>query len=164
MDIVNVNATELMSNYNVQNQGKVNSDKGRVATEQSTDKSSRNQNENTLDKQNSDVGVQSLSSLANNRAQVSVKNADNEDNVVVERETLQAAADQIQTFMQSQSRNLAFSVDETTNRSIVIVSDASSGDVIRQIPSEEVLKLAERIQELQQDIGNKVGVLVNQQI
>ena len=42
--------------------------------------------------------------------------------------------------------------------------DANSGDVIRQIPSEDVLALAERIQELQQDIGSSVGVFIDNQV
>ncbi|MDC8830452.1 flagellar protein FlaG [Alteromonas gilva] len=73
------------------------------------------------------------------------------------------AVQEIQTFLQAQNRNLAFSVDENTNRSVVTVKDSSSGDVIRQIPSDEVLRLAERIKDLQQDIGSSVGVLFNKQ-
>ncbi|NVK57590.1 MAG: flagellar protein FlaG [Alteromonadaceae bacterium] len=73
------------------------------------------------------------------------------------------AVQEIQSFLQAQNRNLAFSVDENTNRSVVTVKDSSSGDVIRQIPSDEVLRLAERIKDLQQDIGSSVGVLFNKQ-
>jgi len=63
-----------------------------------------------------------------------------------------------------QNRNLTFSVDENTDRSVVTVLDANSGDVIRQIPSEDVLALAERIQDLQQDIGSSVGVFIDNQV
>ena len=69
-----------------------------------------------------------------------------------------------QSCLQKPNRNLAFSVDEDTNRSVVTVKDSSSGDVIRQIPSDEVLRLAERIKDLQQDIGSSVGVLFNKQV
>ena len=44
------------------------------------------------------------------------------------------------------------------------VIDGQSGDVIRQIPSEEVLALAARIQELQQDVGVRVGVFINNEV
>jgi flagellar protein FlaG len=47
---------------------------------------------------------------------------------------------------------------------VVTVLDSDSGDVIRQIPSEEILVLAKRIQELQQDIGSSVGVLIDNQV
>ena len=77
---------------------------------------------------------------------------------------LDGAVQEIQSFLQTQNRNLAFSVDESTNRSVVTVKDSTSGDVIRQIPSDEVLRLAERIKDLQQDIGSSVGVLFNKQV
>jgi flagellar protein FlaG len=66
--------------------------------------------------------------------------------------------------LKGQNRNLTFSIDDETKRSIVTVKDSQSGDVIRQIPSEEVLKLAERIQELQQDVGSSVGVFINNEV
>ena len=88
------------------------------------------------------------------------------DNVIVERESVQLeeAVAQVETFLKAQNRDLAFSIDDSTQRSIVTVKDSQSGDVIRQIPSEDVLKLAERIQELQQDVGKSVGVFINNQV
>ena len=72
---------------------------------------------------------------------------------------IEEASRDIEQFLQSQTRNLVFSVDETTNRSVVTVTESGSGDVIRQIPSEEVLRLAERLEELRSDVGSSVGVL-----
>ena len=72
---------------------------------------------------------------------------------------IEEASRDIEQFLQSQNRSLAFSVDETTNRSVVTVTESGSGDVIRQIPSEEVLRLAERLEELRSDVGSSVGVL-----
>ena len=74
------------------------------------------------------------------------------------------AATVVESFLQGQNRNLAFSIDENTERSVVTVLDSDSGEVIRQIPSEEILVLAKRIQELQQDIGSSVGVLIDNQV
>nr|WP_269468549.1 flagellar protein FlaG [Alteromonas sp. ASW11-130] len=76
----------------------------------------------------------------------------------------EAAAQQVEAFLKVQNRNLSFSVDEETNRSVVTVKDGESGAVVRQIPSEEVLRLAERIQDLQQDVGKSVGVLLNNKV
>ena len=74
------------------------------------------------------------------------------------------AISRVESLLQGQNRNLTFSIDEETKQSVVTVLDSDSGDVIRQIPSEELLILAERIQELQEDIGSRVGVLINNQI
>ncbi|MBN0523686.1 flagellar protein FlaG, partial [Pseudomonas aeruginosa] len=42
---------------------------------------------------------------------------------------------------------LSFSLDDSTGRVVVKVTDSTSGEVIRQIPSEEALRLAERLDE-----------------
>lgn len=77
---------------------------------------------------------------------------------------LELAVREIEAFLQVQNRNLAFSVDENTQRSVVTVKDSESGDVIRQIPSDEVLRLADRIKDLQEDVGSSVGVLYNNKV
>ena len=108
----------------------------------------------------------SNSTVEKNRAkplQVEQENADNQ-NREGRAEDIELAVQEVQAFLQVQNRNLAFSIDEDTQRSVVTVKDSESGDVIRQIPSEEVLKLAERIKSLQEDIGTSVGVLVNNRV
>nr|WP_297347862.1 flagellar protein FlaG [uncultured Glaciecola sp.] len=69
----------------------------------------------------------------------------------------------ISEFLQTRNTKLAFSVDEASDRPVVTVKDAASGDVIRQIPSEEVLKFAGRINELQSEFGSSVGILLKGQ-
>ena len=44
--------------------------------------------------------------------------------------------------MDIRSKNLSFSVDKDTDRMVVTVTDKESGKVIKQIPSEAVLKVA----------------------
>ena len=77
---------------------------------------------------------------------------------------LESATREVEQFIQSQNRNLTFSVDESTERSVVTVTDSGSGDVIRQIPSEEVLRLAQRLNELRTDLGSSVGILFDNQV
>jgi flagellar protein FlaG len=45
-------------------------------------------------------------------------------------------------------RNLNFSLEEASGRVVVKVVDAGSGDLIRQIPSEEALQLAESLSDV----------------
>lgn len=58
---------------------------------------------------------------------------------------VKAAAEDIQKFFQSVKRNLEFSTDESSGKLVVKVIASDSGVVIRQIPNEEVLKLAESL-------------------
>ena len=46
-------------------------------------------------------------------------------------------------FVQATQRNLDFSIDDTTGQVVVKVIARQSGEVIRQLPSEVALKLAE---------------------
>lgn len=49
-------------------------------------------------------------------------------------------------------RGLEFELSETTSRVITRVIDRESGEIIREIPPEEVLKIAERLEEMQGQI------------
>jgi flagellar protein FlaG len=51
----------------------------------------------------------------------------------------------ISDYVQSLKRDLHFSVDEDSGKTVVTVVDPATGDVIRQIPSEEVLAIARRL-------------------
>lgn len=52
------------------------------------------------------------------------------------------AVSRLNDHAQSISRDLEFTIDEELNRTIITVYDAETEEVIRQIPSEEVLSLA----------------------
>lgn len=58
------------------------------------------------------------------------------------------AVERIRTQVQSLQRNLDFSVDDSTGQVVVQVVDGDSGKVVRQIPSEDILRLAERLDEM----------------
>ena len=55
---------------------------------------------------------------------------------------VKAAAAQIDSYLRSVGREVEFRVDEDTGMTIVTVRETATGDVIRQIPNEEVLQLA----------------------
>jgi flagellar protein FlaG len=50
-------------------------------------------------------------------------------------------------FFQMVRRTVQFSVDEESGRTIVQVKDAETDELIRQIPSEEILRLAKHLDE-----------------
>ncbi|MBD9598865.1 flagellar protein FlaG [Pseudomonas sp. PDM10] len=58
---------------------------------------------------------------------------------------LKMAVQEIEKFVQSVKRNLEFSIDESSGKVIVKVIASESGEVIRQIPSAEAMKLAESL-------------------
>lgn len=65
----------------------------------------------------------------------------------IEREQVEKAVQDIQAFVNSNQRNLDFSIDETTGDVVVKIVATQSGEVIRQLPSEEALKMAQRLKD-----------------
>ncbi|MFC4161601.1 flagellar protein FlaG [Chitinimonas lacunae] len=59
------------------------------------------------------------------------------------------AVEKLNQTVTSFNRSLQFSVDEDTKMNIVKLVDVDSKEVIRQIPSEEVLSIAKAIDKLQ---------------
>ena len=71
---------------------------------------------------------------------------------------LKSAVSTINKALQQSSRTLEFSVDNETKRPVVKMVDTETGELIRQIPSEETLAISRAIGQFQ--IQN--GTLLNQ--
>jgi flagellar protein FlaG len=63
-----------------------------------------------------------------------------------------------------EQRSLSFMVDEASGRSIIKVMDKTNDQLIRQIPSEELLKVAQDIKKLQEEMGQSLGFLIDRQV
>ncbi len=61
---------------------------------------------------------------------------------------LTAAVQELNAAMKVVNTNLSFSIDSITKQTVVTVTDAHTHEIIRQIPSEEVLKVSDRIAKL----------------
>lgn len=57
------------------------------------------------------------------------------------------AVQQIQSFLSDSQRQLQFRLDESSGRTVITVKNPQTGETIRQIPAEEVLKLAAAMQQ-----------------
>jgi flagellar protein FlaG len=64
---------------------------------------------------------------------------------------LQQAVTKLNDFVQNTQRNIQFSVDEVSGILVTKVIDSKSEKVIRQIPTEETIKLANNLTALEQD-------------
>ena len=67
---------------------------------------------------------------------------------------LEKAVDEVNQRFQQQQRTLQFTIQQSTGRMVVSVFDSTTDKLIRQIPSEDVLALAEHMEEMSEsDIG-----------
>ncbi|MFI8743038.1 flagellar protein FlaG [Stutzerimonas zhaodongensis] len=63
-------------------------------------------------------------------------------------ESATSAVEKFKTLVQDLQRNLDFSVDDSSGQVVVKVMDGESGKLIRQIPSEDLLRLSERLEDM----------------
>ena len=68
---------------------------------------------------------------------------------------LRKAIEQIQGYLRDSGKNLSVSFDDSADRYVTRVVSSDTGEVVRTIPSEEVLEVARAINE-------KLGGLINQ--
>lgn len=85
-----------------------------------------------------EVSARKASEVLSDAAQVA------EDALSVE--DLMALVEKLKASLPDNSRSLRFSVDEVLNRPIMSVFDSESGKLIRQLPSEEVVRAARNIE------------------
>lgn len=71
------------------------------------------------------------------------------------RKNLQEAVTRLNEQMQSKGRDLSFNLDERIDRTIITVKNLQTGEVVRQIPTEEVVRLAHSLEDMK-------GVLFNE--
>jgi len=71
---------------------------------------------------------------------------------------LQNAVDSINLVMRQSNQNLEFSLEPNTQKPIIRMVDTETGQLIRQIPSEEMLEITRSIDQFMQ----RQGLLLNQ--
>lgn len=67
----------------------------------------------------------------------------------VDASSVKQAAEAINSQLRQMSKNIRFSLDEETGNTIVRVVDSDTGQTIRQIPSEEALRIQHSLERLQ---------------
>ena len=87
--------------------------------------------------------------------------AANEQSRSIDREMLDRAVSAVKDHIEIVERQLDFQVDESTGRTLVSVVDPESGDLIRQLPPEELIAVAEALKALaaEQNREGSLGAL-----
>ena len=74
----------------------------------------------------------------------------------ISKQQLEEAVKNVQSFVSTVNQNLEFSVDDDTGRTVIKVIDRQTEQILRQIPSEEMLQIAKAL-------GKLDGLLIKQQ-
>ncbi|WP_087021543.1 flagellar protein FlaG [Thaumasiovibrio subtropicus] len=65
----------------------------------------------------------------------------------LQRDQLEQLVERMDEFVSTFNKGLSFRIDEQSGRNVVTVYEVKSGDVVRQIPNEEMLELSKQIAE-----------------
>jgi len=85
-----------------------------------------------------------------------IKSEEKKDDRKPPLEVVKKAAEEGNSILQATQRNLQFKVDDSTKELVVKIVDSESGELVRQIPSEEMLDFIKRMQELQGEQGSVI--------
>ena len=86
---------------------------------------------------------------------VVMKKADIKVDTEQMRQNLQQAINHLNEMMKDGGRGLNFTMDNTLSQPIVYVKNSETGEVVRQIPNEVVVRVAHSIEELKGLLHNK---------
>jgi flagellar protein FlaG len=108
-----------------------------------------------------ELKAQRAQSRADARAQVAEKAAEAARQIPaappVEIHKIESVTRQIDSFLRSMNKSLQFRLDESTGRMIVSICDSETGEVIRQVPGEEALRIA-------QDLENRLTGMLDEKV
>ena len=72
------------------------------------------------------------------------------------RSRVEEAIDRLNEQMAANGRDVRFSIDNRLDRTVVTVRSSDSGEIVRQIPDESLLRVARSIEDLKGILYNEV--------
>lgn len=85
------------------------------------------------------------------------KKAKEEQEAKLSSSEVEETVQEVNDFLHNMKRNLSFSIDEQLGQSVILVKDSESDEVIRQIPSEELVVLRKKMDDV-------VGILFDTKV
>lgn len=85
-------------------------------------------------------------------------------NDVISSEELEQAIAVVADFINQPPRNVNFTKDNDSGKTVIKVIDNESKELIKQFPSEELISIAQKIQALHQEVGEKAGIFLDKKV
>jgi uncharacterized FlaG/YvyC family protein len=70
----------------------------------------------------------------------------------------------VSNFINQPPRNVNFTKDTDSGKTVIKVFELESQELIKQFPSEELISIAQKIKALQQEVGEKAGILFDAKV
>ncbi len=120
----------------------VNTEKPIDATMQSTASSTKESAASSASIIGNDVDKIEKATAASNQREK------NEETKVLTADEISETVEEMNSFLQEMKRNLSFSVDEDLGKNVITVKDTENDEVIRQIPSEDLMVLRKKMDDV----------------
>ena len=78
--------------------------------------------------------------------------------------TIEEAISLVQDYLDKNQRGVSFSLDASTDKTIIKVMDTKNKELVKQFPSEELLRIANKIMELDKELTDKVGIFLDSEV
>ncbi len=104
-----------------------------------------NNNIVNISNKNSNVNTNNIQKTSNNEE---IKNNISSEKNSVSKETLDKLITEVNHKFKLANKEFSYDIHEKTNRITVKIKDSETGDIIKEIPSEESLDLAAKIKEM----------------
>jgi len=82
----------------------------------------------------------------------------------VKEEEVNKALDVVSAFMSNSNKQVAFSNDNSSGKTVIIITDKETNEVINQFPSKKLISMAERIQDLHREAESISGLLIDSRV
>jgi flagellar protein FlaG len=99
-----------------------------------------------------------------------VEKSNNADEVSAKQEKevsendINQALDVVSSFMNNSNKQIAFSNDNTSGKTVITITDKKTQEVINQFPSDKIILMAERIQDLHREAESITGLLIDSRV
>ena len=90
--------------------------------------------------------------------------AEKESKAAEQEAMLERALESVASFVNSANKDVDFLVDEDSGKHVVKVIDRESKELIRQFPSDEIISMASKIRELQEELTSKTGLFLDENV
>lgn len=105
-----------------------------------------------------------LSNSTESQIQSATASLLDQQDVDVSEDRLDEAVKSVGEYLQQKSPDIAYKVDRESGRYYFNVIDPDTKETIRQVPAEEILAMARRVQEMNESHNQEaMGILVDQQ-
>jgi flagellar protein FlaG len=82
----------------------------------------------------------------------------------ISEDDINKALEVVSSFMNNSNKQVSFSNDNSSGKTVITITDKKTNEVINQFPNEKIILMAERIQDLHREAESITGLLIDSRV